>query len=79
MPYARINMAEFSRREERDQTIGLLRNDITSVFPEICVFVCVNTLEVFGLTISVYDDEQAANWAISQRYKHQEGKVVCFL
>ena len=34
MPYARINMAEFTSSAEAERTIAILRNDIKSVFPK---------------------------------------------
>ena len=42
MPYARINMAEFTCHDERKRTLAILRNDIKSVFPEIRAFVGVD-------------------------------------
>ncbi len=41
MPYARINMAEFTSSAEAERTISILRNDIKSIFPEIRAFACV--------------------------------------
>ena len=51
MPYARINMAEFESHEERQRTIGILRRDIKSVFPEIRAFVGVDLGEPFYVII----------------------------
>ena len=59
MPYARINMAEFTSSAEAERTIAILRNDIKSVFPEIRAFACVETTETSALTISIYDDKEA--------------------
>ena len=72
MPYARINMAEFTSYEERKRTIAILRNDIKSVFPEIRAFVTMETSDTAGLAISIYDDKQAADRALLQRDKHHE-------
>ena len=79
MPYARINMAEFTSRAEAERTIAILRNDIKSVFPEIRAFACVETTETSALTISIYDNEEAANRATAQRDKHHEDKELADL
>ena len=79
MPYARINMAEFTSSAEAERTIAILRNDIKSVFPEIRAFACVETTETSALTISIYDDEEAANRAAVQRDKHHEDKDLADL
>ena len=42
------------------------------MFPEIRAFVEVRTLEVSGLTISVYDNKDAADSALTLRVKHHE-------
>ena len=70
MPYARINMGEFASHEERKRAIAILRNDIKSVFPEIRAFASVDLGGGSGLTISVYDDMEAADRAMSNRTKH---------
>ena len=72
MPYARINMFEFSTAEERDRNSEKLRNNIKSVFPEIRAFVTMETSETAGLAISIYDDKEAADRAILQRDEHHE-------
>ena len=72
MPYARIKMAAFESRETMEKTLSKLRNDIKSVFPQICAFVEVRTSEASGLTISVCDDKEAADRALAQRDKHHE-------
>ena len=79
MPYARINMAEFASPEEAERTISILRNDIKSVFPEIRAFACVETSDASALTISIYDDKEAADRAVSQRDKHHEDKNLAGL
>ena len=72
MPYARINMFEFSSTEERDKNAAKLRNNIKAVFPEIRSFVTMETSETAGVAISIYDDKEAADRALSQRDKHHE-------
>ena len=79
MPYARINMAEFTSRAEAERTIAILRNDIKSVFPEIRSFACVETSETSTLTISIYDDKESADRAAEQRDKHHEDKDLADL
>ena len=89
MPYARVNMVEFKTREEMDRTISQLRDNIKSVFPEIRAFASMETSQTSQLTISVYDNKDAADRAISQRDTHlfdkemadlfaHEGTVNCF-
>ena len=72
MPYARINVFEFSTAEERDKNAAKLRHNIKSVFPEIRVFVTKETSETAGLAISIDDDRGAADQALSQRDRHHE-------
>ena len=79
MPYARINMAEFTSSAEAERTIAILRNDIKSVFPEIREFACVETTETSALTISIYDDKEAADRAAAQRDEHHEDKNLADL
>ena len=79
MPYARINMAEFTSSAEAERTIAILRNDIKSVFPEIRAFACVETTETSALTISIYDDKEAADRAAAQRDEHHEDKNLADL
>ena len=76
MPYARINMAEFRTREEMIKTLSTLKSDRESVFPEIRAFTAIETGETSILTISVYDDEAAAERALEQRDKHHEDKKL---
>ena len=66
MPYARINMAKFTSYEERKRTIAILRNDIKTVFPDIRAFASIETSATSQLTISIYDDQDAANQAAVQ-------------
>ena len=67
MPYARINMAEFTSSAEAERTIAILRNDIKSVSPEIRAFACVETTETSALTISIYYDKEAADRAAAHQ------------
>ena len=89
MPYARVNMAEFKSREEMHKVITNLRDNMKSVFPEIRSFVSMETSETSQITISVYDNKEAAERAVAQRdtdLKHtdlvdifaHEGDVNCF-
>ena len=79
MPYARINMAEFTSSAEAERTISILRNDIKSVFPEIRAFACVETTDTSALTISIYDDKEAADRAAAQRGERHEDKNLADL
>ena len=72
MPYAGINVFEFSTAEERDKNAAKLRHNIKSVFPEIRVFVTKETSETAALAISIDDDRGAADQALSQRDRHHE-------
>ena len=89
MPYARVIMAEFKSREEMHKVITNLRDNMKSVFPEIRSFVSMETSETSQITISVYDNKEAAERAVAQRdadLKHtalvdifaHEGNVNCF-
>ena len=89
MAYVRINMAEFKSREEMHKVITNLRDNMKSVFPEIRSFVSMETSETSQITISVYDNKEAADRAVAQRdtdLKHtdlvdifaHEGNVNCF-
>ncbi len=89
MAYARVNMAEFESREEMHKVITNLKENMKSVFPEIRSFVSMETSETSQITISVYDNKEAADRAIAQRntdlehsdlvdiFAH-EGNVNCF-
>ena len=66
-----------------------LRDNMKSVFPEIRSFVSMETSETSQITISVYDNKEAAARAVAQRdtdLKHtdlvdifaHEGDVNCF-
>ena len=89
MPYARVNMAEFKSREEMHKVITNLRGNMKSGLPEIRSFVSMETSETLQITISVYDNKEAADCAVAQRdtdLKHtdlvdifaHEGNVNCF-
>ena len=69
-------MAEFTNYHERKRTSAILRNEIKSVFPEIRSFFGVDICGGSGLTISVYDDIEAGDWAMSNRSKQLANKGV---
>ena len=79
MLYARVNMVEFKTREQMDRTIAQLRDKITSVLPEIRVFTSMETSQTSQLTISVHDNKDAADRAISQRDTHLFDKEMADL
>ena len=72
-------MADIISRGEAERSIAILRNDIKSVFPEIRSFACIETSETSTLTISIYDDKEAADRAVAQRDKHHEDKDLADL
>ena len=89
MPYARVSMAEFKSHEKMHKVITNLRDNVKSVFPEIRSFVSMETSETSQITISVNDNNEAADRAVVQRdtdlthtdlvdiFTH-EGNVSCF-
>ena len=79
MPYARVNMAEFKSREEMHKVITNLRDNMKSVFPEIRSFVSMETSETSQITISVYDNKEAADRAAAQRDRHHKDKDLADL
>ena len=74
MPYARINMVDFKSREEMQQVITHLSANMKTVFPEIRSFVSMETSETSQITISVYDNKEAADRAVAQRDTHLKNK-----
>ena len=74
MPYARFNMAEFSTYDEMRAHAAELQPIINQIFPEIRAFFFVETSNTSALTISVYDDQEAANRALEQRDNYHSGK-----
>ena len=79
----------FKSREEMHKVITNLSVNMKTVFPEIRSFVSVETSEKSQITISVYDNKEAADCAVAQRdtdLKHtdlvdifaHEGNVNCF-
>ena len=77
MPYARFNMAEFSTHDEMRAHAAELQPIINQIFPEIRGFFFVETSDTSALTISVYDDQEAADRALEQRdYYHLDKKFT---
>ena len=66
MPYARINMVEFKSIEEKDRRVRMLKKNIKTVFPDIRAFASIKTSATSQLTISIYDDQDAADQAAAQ-------------
>ena len=82
-------MVDFKSREEMEKVITHLSANMKTVFPEIRSFVSMETSETSQITISVYDNKEAADRAVAQRDTHletkelvdmfaHEGKVNCF-
>lgn len=67
MPYARFNMAEFSTHDDMRVHAAELHPIINQIFPEIRGFFFMETSGTSALTISVYDDQEAADRALEQR------------
>ena len=76
MAYVRINMAEVGSREEMHRTIEPLQKNMKSIFPEMRLFIAVETSETSMLSVSVYDDKDAADGAVANRTKHLEDKEI---
>ena len=76
MAYVRINMAEVESREEMQRTIEPLQKNMKSIFPEMRLFIAVETSETSMLGVSVYDDKDAADRAVANRTKHLEDKEI---
>ena len=66
MPYARINMVEYKSVEEKNRRVGMLKKNIKAVFPDIRAFASIETSATSQLTISIYDDQDAADQAAVQ-------------
>ena len=69
-------MAEFENREEMLKTIEPLQKNMKSVFPEMHLFIAVETSETSMLGVSVYADKDAADRAIASRTKNLEGREI---
>ena len=63
MPYARINMVEYKSVEEKNRRVGMLKKNIKAVFPDIRAFASIETSATSQLSISIYDDQDAAEQA----------------
>ena len=74
MPYARFNMAEFSTHDDMRVHAAELHSIINQIFPEIRGFFFVETSDTSALTISVYDDQEAADRALEQRENYHLDK-----
>ena len=74
MPYARFNMAEFSTHDKMRAHAAELQPIINQIFPEIRGFFFVETSDTSALTISVYDNQEAANRALEQRNNYHLDK-----
>ena len=66
MPYARINMVEYKSVEEKNRRVGMLKKNIKAVFPDIRAFASIETSATSQLSISIYDDQDAADQAAAQ-------------
>ena len=89
MPYVRVNMVEFKRKEEMQKDMESLHNNMKSIFPEMRLFLAMEASETASVSISVYDNKEAADRQLEGRRKHMEdfnvsdaffheGKVLAF-
>ena len=66
MPYARINMVEFQSIKEKDRRVRMLKKIIKTVLLDIRAFASIETSATYQLTISIYDDQDAADQEAAQ-------------
>ena len=89
MPYVRVNMVEFKRKEDMQKDMESLHNNMKSIFPEMRLFIAMEASETSNVGIAVYDNKEAADKALEGRRKHMEdfnvsdaffheGKVLAF-
>ena len=69
-------MAELENRKEMLKTFELLQKNMKSVFPEVHLFIAVETSETSMLGVSVYADKDAADRAIASRSKYLEDREI---
>ena len=69
-------MAEVESREEIQRTIEPLQKNMKSIFPEMRLFIAVETSETSMLGVSVYDNKDAADRAVANRTKHLKDKEI---
>ena len=67
MAYVRKNMVEFKSFEERDRRVRKLKKNVKTVFPGIRAFASTEASETSQITMSVYDNKEAADRAVTQR------------
>ena len=79
MPYARINMVEYKSAEEKNRRVGMLKKNIKAVFPDIRAFASIETSATSQLSISIYDDQDAAEQAAAQFDSYRDEDAVADL
>ena len=67
MSYLRVNMVSHHSIEKRDEALNRLNTKSGEIFPEIEMLIAIATGETSNMTISIYEDEAAANRAIATR------------
>ena len=67
MSYLRVNMVNHDSIEKRDEALNRLNTKGGEIFPEIQILIAIATGETSNMTISIYEDEAAANRAITTR------------
>ena len=79
MPYARINMIENKSVDQKNRRVGMLKEKLKSAFPEIRAFASIETSATSQLSISIYDDQYAADRAAAQFETYREKDAVADL
>ena len=59
-------MVEYKSVEEKNRRVGMLKKNIKAVFPDIRAFASIETSATSQLSISIYDDQDAADQAAAQ-------------
>ena len=67
MSYLRVNMVNHDSIEKRDEALNRLNTKSGEIFPEIQILIAIATGETSNMTISIYEDEAAANRALTTR------------
>ena len=67
MSYLRAVMVNAKTLENRDNVLNRINTRASDIFPEIQMMMAIATGETTALSISVYEDEEAASRAVTQR------------
>ena len=64
MSYLRVVMVDAKTLENRDNVLNRINTMASDIFPEIQMMMAIATGETTALSISVYEDEEAASRAV---------------